>query len=65
MESLGPVADRKILEFSHAHTFMPGDFTINSDGGCRLKPQMAKVVVREIGEIETNRVAGFMGQLSC
>jgi hypothetical protein len=65
MEPLGPVADRKMLKFSLAHTLMPGDFTINGNGGCRLKPKIANVVAREIGEIETNTVEGFMGQLSC
>jgi len=63
IEPLRPIVDRKILEFVLAHTFMPGDFTINSKGGCRLNPQMARVVAQVIGEIEANTVAPFMRQL--
>ena len=50
----------KILEFALANTFTPGDFTINSKGGCRLNPQLAKVVAKEIGESETVDVPAFM-----
>jgi CRISP-associated protein Cas1 len=60
MEPLRPVVDRKILEFALANTFMPGDFTINSKGGCRLNPQMARAVAQAIGKIEVNTVAPFM-----
>ncbi len=48
MESLRPVVDRKILEFALARTFTPGDFTINGQGGCRLNPQLARVVAAKI-----------------
>jgi CRISPR-associated protein Cas1 len=44
MEPLRPVVDRMILEFALSQTFTPGDFTINRLGGCRLNPQMAKVI---------------------
>ena len=56
MEPLRPVADRKILQFALAHTFTPGDFTITNKGGRRLNPQMAKVVAREVGQIETRPI---------
>ena len=46
MEPLRPIADRKVLEFVQAHAFHPADFTIRSDGVCRLNPEMAKHVVR-------------------
>ena len=49
MEPLRPIADRKVLEFVQAHTFHPADFTIRSDGVCRLNPEMAKYVVRMTG----------------
>jgi len=52
MEPLRPEIDRKILEFSLANTFKPGDFTINGKGGCRLNPEMARVVAREVSNIE-------------
>ena len=52
MEPLRPVVDRQILQFALAHTFTPGDFTINRLGGCRLNPQMAKAVVAQISDLE-------------
>jgi hypothetical protein len=42
------------LEFALSHTFTPGDFTINSHGGCRLNPQMAKVIANLIGGIKVD-----------
>lgn len=48
MEPLRPIVDRQILEFVRTNMFTPGDFTINRWGGCRLNPQMAREVVREI-----------------
>ena len=48
MEPLRPVADRRVLEFVQAHVFHPTDFTIRSDGVCRLNPEMARHVVRQI-----------------
>ena len=49
MEPLRPVVDRRVLNFVQAHTFHPGDFTIRSDGVCRLNTEMAKYVVSRIG----------------
>jgi len=51
MEPLRPVVDQKILEFALGHTFTPGDFTINSQGGCRLNPQLAKTVAGQVAAI--------------
>lgn len=45
MEPLRPVVDRVVLGLALSHTFTPGDFTINKYGGCRLNPQMAKLLV--------------------
>ncbi len=45
MEPLRPLVDRKVLEFVQTHMFHPGDFTIRSDGVCRLNPEMAKNIV--------------------
>jgi CRISP-associated protein Cas1 len=49
MEPERPIVDRKVLEFVHAHTFHPADFTIRSDGVCRLNPEMARQVVTTAG----------------
>lgn len=45
MEPLRPVSDRVVLEFVGDHTFEPADFTIRSDGVCRLNPELAKRMV--------------------
>lgn len=64
MEPLRPVVDRKILEFALSHTFSPGDFTINSQGGCRLNPQLAKVIAHAAGGIDADHVMEeFIGAL--
>lgn len=46
MEPLRPIVDRQVLQFVQAHTFHPADFTIRSDGVCRLNPEMARTVAR-------------------
>jgi CRISPR-associated endonuclease Cas1 len=51
MEPLRPLVDRKVLEFAFSHTFTPGDFTINKWGGCRLNPQMARVVASQAANV--------------
>jgi CRISPR-associated endonuclease Cas1 len=45
MEPMRPVVDRKVLEFVQAHTFHPSDFTLKSDGACRLNPGLARRIV--------------------
>jgi CRISPR-associated protein Cas1 len=52
MEPLRPVVDRRILQFALAHTFAPGDFTINRWGGCRLNPQLARAVGQIVAGIK-------------
>lgn len=46
MEPLQPVIDWMVLEFVQSHTFHAADFTIRSDGACRLNPEMTEQVVR-------------------
>jgi len=56
MEPQRPIVDRRILEFVQAHTFHPADFTMRSDGVCRLNPEMARHVVRLVAtETQTKR----------
>jgi CRISP-associated protein Cas1 len=53
MEPLRPLVDAKLLRFVQAYTFSPGDFTITSQGICRLNPQLARnVVVLSLGKPE-------------
>jgi len=55
-EPLRPIVDRSVLEFALSHTFTPGDFTITSKGGCRLNPQMAKVVASQVAILPADPV---------
>jgi CRISP-associated protein Cas1 len=48
MEPLRPIVDRKVLEFVQSRTFHPADFTIRTEGICRLNPEMARHVVHQI-----------------
>ncbi len=63
MEPLRPVVDRQILQFALAHTFTPGDFTINRLGGCRLNPQLAKVVAAQVSGLKADRVVADFPKL--
>jgi hypothetical protein len=45
-----------VLEFVRLQTFQREDFTIRSDGVCRLNPEMAKQVVRLASAGLENRV---------
>jgi CRISP-associated protein Cas1 len=64
MESLRPAVDEQILGFVASQTFHPGDFTINSWGGCRLNPQLAKVVAARLATMAADGpVNGFLAQL--
>jgi CRISP-associated protein Cas1 len=59
MEPQRPIVDRKILEFAQAHTFHPADFTIRSDGVCRLNPEMARRLSGELVRSLTTSPIGF------
>jgi CRISP-associated protein Cas1 len=48
MEPPRPIVDRQVLKFVQAHTFHPTDFTIRTDGVCRLNPEMAKLVAQQV-----------------
>ena len=58
MEPLRPLIDRQVLQFVQAHTFRAADFTIRSDGVCRLNPDMARLIVRLIASGPINRETG-------
>jgi CRISP-associated protein Cas1 len=55
MEPLRPVVDRGVLGFVQRHTFEPGDFTLTSNGVCRLNPQLARTLVKSTHEKTTLR----------
>jgi len=64
MEPLRPVVDRAILKFALSNTFMPGDFSINRWGACRLNPQMVKVVASQIvGMADGKMVAKYLERI--
>jgi len=65
LEPLRPVVDGIILRFVQGQTFAPADFTLSSEGVCRLHPQLARRVVAEIGQITgiAPMLAGLLRQL--
>jgi CRISPR-associated endonuclease Cas1 len=48
MEPLRPVADGRVMQFALDQTFSAGDFSINRFGGCRLNPQLARALAKNI-----------------
>jgi CRISP-associated protein Cas1 len=58
MEPLRPIVDRTVLKFMQAHRFHPADFSITSDGVCRLNPEMAKCVARLVAADLESIIAG-------
>ena len=53
MEPERPKVDRAVLDFVKATVFDPADFTIRSDGVCRLNPEMARMVVARVSAYGT------------
>jgi CRISP-associated protein Cas1 len=48
MEPLRPVVDRAVLKLVANETFSAGDFVVQSDGTCRLNPELARRVVQAV-----------------
>jgi CRISPR/Cas system-associated endonuclease Cas1 len=64
MESMRPAVDEQVLAFALSEIFHPGDFTINSWGGCRLNPRLAKVVAGRLAPLSAMpAISGFLKQL--
>ena len=60
MEPVRPVMDFKIFNFVINHTFSPDDFILNKNGICRLHPQFARFIVKQIQEIpEIKQITSF------
>jgi hypothetical protein len=58
METERPWVDRKLIEFVKSNVLDPADFTIRNDGVCRLNPELARLIVRDIPPSINN--AGFL-----
>jgi hypothetical protein len=58
MEPQRPIVDRKVLEFVQAQTFHPADFTMRSDGVCRLNPENGKANC-SIGNFNRNEISKY------
>jgi CRISPR-associated endonuclease Cas1 len=56
MEPLRPIVDRSVLQFLQSHTFHPADFTIRSDGVCRLNPEMARYLAQMVSSLFASSV---------
>ena len=48
MEPLRPIVDREILRIVNEETFSGADFELQSDGVCRLNPELARTIVQRI-----------------
>ena len=48
MEPERPKVDRTVLDFVKTTVFDPADFTIRSDGVCRLNPQLARMIAARV-----------------
>jgi CRISPR-associated protein Cas1 len=57
MEPQRPLVDRKVLAFVQEHTFHPADFTIRSDGVCRINPEMARRLVKQLHPTRRSELA--------
>jgi hypothetical protein len=58
---LTPSIDRAVIEFVGRTVFRPGDFTITARGVCRLHPELARALVREVGV--SREVSGTISEL--
>jgi hypothetical protein len=55
-----PLADREVLQFVQAHLFHPADFTIRNDGVCRLNPEMARFLTRNVLDFSRKHGVGAL-----
>ncbi|MFT3723031.1 MAG: CRISPR-associated endonuclease Cas1 [Hyphomonadaceae bacterium] len=51
MEPLRPVVDRAVLKLVAEETFSGADFQLQSDGVCRLNPELARTVARSAASL--------------
>ncbi|MBV9976628.1 MAG: CRISPR-associated endonuclease Cas1 [Hyphomicrobiales bacterium] len=56
MELQRPRADRAVLDFLNVNVLHSADFTIGSNGVCRLNPQMARSILEIYGNFGIGRV---------
>jgi len=66
MEPFRPLVDRFVLEFALSNEFTPGDFTISKWGGCRLNPQLAASIAKQIsmGDKPSDAIRKFQTALA-
>jgi CRISPR-associated protein Cas1 len=62
MEPLRPVVDLRTLQFVQKRALEPGDFTLHTDGVCRLNPGLAASVVRS--QQENRRAEAIVSRLA-
>ena len=65
MEPLRPIVDRTVLEFVQAQKFQRPDFTIRSDGVCRLNSEMARHVTKLLLAGLANQPVRVLQLLTC
>ena len=52
MEPFRPIVDRGILKLIQEETFSGADFALQSDGVCRLNPELARKVVYRVSKFQ-------------
>ncbi len=63
MEPLRPIVDRVILGFVQKRVFSPGDFTLGSNGVCKVHSQLSKAIVQVgVGKDALTRTMGWFLQ---
>ena len=55
MEPERPKVDRAVLDFIKTTVFDPADFTIRTDGVCRLNPEMTRMVIARVSASGTSK----------
>lgn len=63
MEPLRPKVDRAVLEFVKGHAFSAADFAITDEGACRLHPQLARALVKQVGVLDCSETVGWAASL--
>jgi CRISPR/Cas system-associated endonuclease Cas1 len=54
MEPLRPAVDAAVLMFAQSQSFSGSDFTLRSDGVCRLNPELARRITQIAAAVPAN-----------
>ena len=57
MEPIRPIIDRAVIGFISSNIFHPADFLLQSDGVCRLHPNLARRLISGLGTFDVDQRA--------